>query len=126
MGVSELRTGVDIVNNSRIKSAINKYGNKFLNRIFTPGEMEYIIYRNKDFKTVAGLFAAKEAISKMVGTGIGKLSWQDIEIYHDKSGRPYVKINSNIRAFLKELNLREIEISISHEKEFSIAFAIGY
>ena len=121
-----MRTGVDIVNNNRIKNMMDKYGDKFLNRIFTPKEIEYIMYRNKDYKTVAGLFAAKEAISKVIGTGIGRLSWQDIEISHDESRRPYVKTNINIIAYLKELDIRGMDISISHEEEFSVAFAIGY
>lgn len=124
--VKKLRTGVDIVKNIRIKSIMDKYGESFLNRLFTSKEKEYILNRNKDFKTIAGLFAAKEAISKMIGTGIGKLSWKDIEILHNESGRPFVNISRKLRDMLNGLELEEIDISISHEDEFSIAFAIGY
>lgn len=121
-----MRTGVDIVKNIRIKSILDKYGDKFLNRLFTPKEKEYILNRNKDFKTISGMFAGKEAISKVIGTGIGELSWKDIEILHNESGRPYVNISRNLGDMLNSLELKEIDISISHEEEFSIAFAIGY
>ena len=121
-----LKSGVDIIKNSRIKVLLDKYDEKFLNKLFTSKEKEYILYRKKDFKTIAGLFAAKEAISKVTGSGIGKLSWRDIEILHNKSGRPYVNLSGKLENMLNTLNLKEIDISISHEEEFSIAFAIGY
>ena len=105
---------------------MEKYDEKFLEKLFTPKEIEYIINRNKDFKTVSGLFAAKEAISKVTGSGIGKLSWKDIEILHSKSGRPFVNKSENLNSILNNLDLREIEISISHEEEYSIGFAIGF
>lgn len=120
-----MRTGVDIVNNSRIKSLMDKYEDRFFKKIFTPIEIDYILYRKNDFKTVAGLFAGKEAISKMIGRGIGKLSWQDIEIDHDQFGRPFLVINPKINSYLKDLGILQVDISISHEEEFSIAFAIG-
>lgn len=110
----------------RIKSIMDRYEERFLNKLFTPKEIEYILYRNKDFKTISGMFAAKEAISKIIGTGIGKLSWKDIEILRNISGRPYVNISENLRLLMEDLNLKEIDLSISHEEEFSIAFAIGY
>lgn len=121
-----MKSGVDIIKNSRIKVLLDKYDEKFLNKLFTSKEKEYILYRKKDFKTIAGLFAAKEAISKVTGSGIGKLSWRDIEILHNKSGRPYVNLSGKLENMLNTLNLKEIDISISHEEEFSIAFAIGY
>lgn len=121
-----MKSGVDIIKNLRIKLLLDKYDEKFLDRLFTPKEKEYIIYRNKDFKTIAGMFAAKEAVSKVVGTGIGKLAWKDIEVLHKKSGRPYVNLSDNLKEILYSLDLKEIDISISHEEEYSIAFAIGY
>lgn len=121
-----MKAGVDIVKNQRIKLILDKNEENFLKRLFTSKEIEYILYRNKDFKTVSGLFAAKEAISKLVGTGIGKLSWKDIEILHNEAGRPYVNLSENLKSILDNLNIKEIEISISHEEEYSIAFAIGY
>lgn len=121
-----MRTGVDIVNNMRIKSIMDRYEDKFLKKLFTPKEIEYILYRKKDYKTISGMFAAKEAISKIIGTGIGKLSWKDIEILRDEAGRPYVNISQNLGLLMEGLNLKVIDLSISHEEDFSIAFAIGY
>lgn len=124
--MKNLRTGVDIIKNFRIKNILDKYDEKFLDRLFTPKEKEYILYRNKDYKTISGMFAAKEAVSKVIGTGIGKISWKDIEIIHNELGRPYINLSEDLVGVLRVLNLKEIEISISHEEEFSIAFAIGY
>lgn len=96
----------------------------FLNKIFTHNEIDYIKNKNYNDKTVAGLFAAKEAISKVIGTGIGHLNWKDIEILHDKMGKPLVSINK--LKFDDNDYVHIIEVSISHEKEYAISFALGY
>lgn len=121
-----MKNGVDIVRNSRIKNIVDNKRSSFYRRIFTDNELEYIQTKNHNYKTVAGLFAAKEAISKIFGTGIGELSWKDIEILHTDNGKPYVFINKKIDSKLILMNCNAIEISISHEEEYSIAFAIGY
>lgn len=117
---------MDIVKNSRIKNILNNKCSSFYRRIFTDNEVEYISSRKHDYKTVAGLFAAKEAISKILGSGIGELSWKDIEILHIESGKPYVFINKKLESKLMIMNINAIEISISHEEEYAIAIAIGY
>lgn len=113
--------GIDIVDNNRIKKILDKNRDSFYNRIFTGKEIQYIVSKNNDHKTVAGLFSVKESISKAVGTGIGKLSWKDVEIYHDKNGKPGVKYET-ANKFLE--GIESIEISISHEKEYAISTAI--
>lgn len=118
-----MRTGIDIVKIERIKNILVKNSSGFYRRIFTQGEIEYI--RNKDEKTVAGLYAAKEAISKLVGTGIGQLSFKDIEIYHEDRGKPRVKILGKLGNMLKALDIDEVDLSISHEDEYAIAIAVG-
>lgn len=118
-----MRTGIDIVKIERIKNILVKNSSGFYRRIFTQGEIEYI--RNKDEKTVAGLYAAKEAISKLVGTGIGQLSFKDIEIYHEDRGKPRVKILGKLGDMLKALDIDEVDLSISHEDEYAIAIAVG-
>ncbi len=118
-----MRTGIDIVKIERIKNILVKNSSGFYRRIFTQGEIEYI--RNKDEKTVAGLYAAKEAISKLVGTGIGQLSFKDIEIYHEDRGKPRVKILGKLGDMLKALEIDEVDLSISHEDEYAIAIAVG-
>lgn len=104
--------GTDIINNKRVENIYKKYGEKFLNRIFLTGEIEYIKNKNNKIETMAGLYAAKEAMAKAYGTGIGKLSFKDLEIFHDKNGKPYGKIGGKI-----------LELTISNEREFSVATA---
>lgn len=114
-------TGIDIVNNNRIKEIIEKNQNSFYNRIFTENELQYIQGKNHDYKTIAGLFSAKESISKAIGTGIGKISFKDIDINHDYNGKPFVRFNKE-NPYFKSIN--SIEISISHEKDYAISIAI--
>lgn len=121
-----MKTGIDIVKISRIKNILDKSQIGFYNRIFTEKEIEYLITKNHDYKTVAGLYAAKEAISKLLGTGIGEVRFKDIEIIHTQRGKPCVNMLARIKALLNRLNLNAIDISISHEEEYAIAFAIGY
>jgi holo-[acyl-carrier protein] synthase len=110
-----IRVGTDIVSVSRVKKSIDKFGNKFLNRFLTSSE----ISRAKKIESIAGLWAAKEAISKALGCGIGKeLNFKDIEIYKDSKGAPHFKIkNSNF-------NIVDSSLSISHDKDFAIAVVI--
>ena len=77
-----MRTGIDMVKTERIKTILHNNKSGFYRRIFTQGEIDYI--EKKDYKSAAGLYASKEAISKLVGSGIGQLSFKDIEIYHQE------------------------------------------
>lgn len=121
-----MRTGVDIVDIRRIEKIISKRRKKFYNRIYTEKEIKYIIHKKHNSKTIAGIFASKEATSKVLGTGIGNLGWKDIEILHDNNGRPYININRKIEALLEKLDLNSIDISISHERDYAISFAIAF
>lgn len=113
--------GVDIVRIDRMDQLLDK--DNFLTRCFTAKERAYI--QNKHFhkKTIAGLFAGKEAISKLLGCGIGHLSFQDMEILHDPLGKPQVHLSQKAKKdFL--LDGKTIELSISHDGDYSIAVAI--
>lgn len=114
-------TGIDIVDNNRIKKILETHPDSFYNRIFTEWEIQYIKKKDYDYKSIAGLFSVKESISKAIGTGIGKVSFKDIEIYHDEFGKPKVRFNKS-NEYLKEIV--NIEISISHEKNYAISIAI--
>lgn len=118
--------GIDIVNINRIKKIIEKNRDKFYEKIFTEKEINYIFKRNHKSQTIAGLFASKEAVSKVLGKGIGDINWKDIEILHDNNGKPFLNRNKKIKQNLKKINLADIQISISHERNYAIAFAIGY
>lgn len=121
-----MKTGVDIVNSLRIKKILDNKSAGFYRRVFTLKEIEYIEYKNHDYKTVAGLFASKEAVSKVLGTGIGIIGLKDIEILHYEKGKPYVVLNDKLMEGLNRIGLNAIDISISHDGDYSIAFAAGY
>jgi len=108
-----LKTGVDIVSVKRIKNAYDKFGDKFVKKILTTKEIESLNKRGDFFAYLSGRFAAKEAIYKAYGDK--NLSWQQVEVLNDKDGSPVVFING------KEVSL---SLSISHEKEFAVAFAV--
>lgn len=87
-----LRNGVDIVKVSRIEEMLMNKRESFLRKVFTQTEKEYIEKKRYNPQTVSGIFAAKEALSKMLGTGIGKINWKDVEVLHDDNGKPFVSL----------------------------------
>ena len=121
-----MRTGVDIVEVARIEKILESRRESFYKKIFTNREIEYIEGKEHNSKTISGMFASKEAVSKLIGTGIGKIGWKDIEVLHDSKGRPYINMNSKIVGLLEQIDLKHIDISISHEKRYAISFAIGF
>lgn len=122
----QLITGVDIVNVNRINKILLENREQFYGKIFTVEEIDYIDEKGHKSTTVSGLFAAKEAVSKALGTGIGVLGWKDVEILHKSNGKPYINFTDRGRRIMEDLGIREIQISISHEIDYAIAFAVGY
>jgi holo-[acyl-carrier protein] synthase len=111
--------GTDIVEIERIKAAIDRHGSHFLDRLFTIEEQQYALSFANSEVTFAGRFAAKEAISKALGTGIGEeLNWKEIQIINDGLGKPIVTLSNP-----KHKNLK-VHLSISHSKTHAIAFAL--
>lgn len=121
-----INTGIDIVNINRIRKILLERKTQFYKKIFTPKEIEYISKGGDKPETVAGIFAAKEAISKVLGTGIGMVSWTDIEILHDEKGKPFVGLLNNGEVRKDEIGIETIDLSISHEEDYAMAFAIGF
>ena len=114
--------GTDIIEIGRIDKIISRYGHKFLDRLFTKKEQEYCLKHNLSSRHFAGRFAAKEAIVKALGTGINKdVNWIDIEILNDKNGRPFVTFSSHVADLFGN---PEVQLSISHCKEYATAVAI--
>ncbi|PTW00524.1 holo-[acyl-carrier-protein] synthase [Halanaerobium saccharolyticum] len=116
-----LGTGIDLVKNSRIKDLIEKYEDRFLKKIYTEAEIRYCQQKINSAPPFAARFAAKEAVLKALGTGMRNNSWQDIEVLNDKLGKPEVKLSGSTAVRAQELGVSSIFISISHEKDFSIA-----
>lgn len=113
--------GCDIVSISRISNLITEQ--KFLDKVYTSCEQKYI--KEKPVHTAAGLWAAKEATSKALGTGFSGFTARDIEIKHNKDGKPYIILLNGAEKAAKVHNVKQIHISISHEKKQAIAFAVA-
>ncbi|KXA17833.1 holo-ACP synthase [Fusobacterium nucleatum] len=115
--------GNDIIEIERIEKAILKEG--FKEKIYTQRELENIKKRGNRAETYAGVFSAKEAISKAIGTGVREFSLTDLEILNDDLGKPYVVVSEKLDKIIKSKKENyQIEISISHSKKYAIAMAI--
>lgn len=121
-----LAVGTDIIEIQRIKDALERRGELFMKKLLTPAECDYCMRFTPPFPRIAGRFAGKEAIAKAMGTGIGQeLSWLDIEILNDRSGKPVVRFSEKAEDLLKTLAPKgSILLSISHCKAFATATAL--
>ena len=117
-----LTTGVDIIEIPRIQQVLDRYGQRFLERIFTPDEIAYCRGRAPN---LAGRFAAKEATMKALGTGIRGVSWKDIEVVRAESGAPSVALHGRAKQRAKRLEVSEISLSMSHSREYAVAFVVA-
>ena len=119
--------GIDIVETSRIRNLVEEHGQHFLDRCFTPDEQTYCLKSPKRyFEHLAGRFAAKEAVLKVLGTGWrGGISWTDIEILKEESGQPKIALTGECARIAKELGIARLHVSISHIETHATASAIG-
>jgi len=118
-----LTTGVDIIEIPRIKQVLDRYGQRFLKRVFTPDEIAYCRGRAPN---LAGRFAAKEATMKALGTGVRGVSWKDIEVVRAESGAPSMKLHGRAEKRAERLKVGEISVSISHSREYAVAFVVAH
>jgi holo-[acyl-carrier protein] synthase len=117
--------GVDIVEVSRIQGVLERHGQRFLDRIYSP--LEAAVSRGR-VSELAARFAAKEAVSKALGVGIfgnDGLSWRDVEILPDRRGRPLVYLYGRASARARELEIEELAVSLSHDGGLAIAMVVG-
>jgi holo-[acyl-carrier protein] synthase len=120
-----LGIGIDIIEVSRIEASYERFGERFLNRILHPNEIGYCLSHKMPGPFLAARFAAKEAISKAFGTGIGaQLGWQDMEVARKESGEPFVILHEAGRKLLEERGGRHILISLSHTQNHAAAVAV--
>ena len=118
-------TGVDIVETARIRDSLDRFGERFLNRCFWPGEVTYCNGMKFPALHFAARFAAKEAISKAFGTGIGhQLGWKDMEIRKRDSGEPYVALHGKGEELARTRGVTEVFVSLSHCKDYAAAQAV--
>ena len=117
-----LRTGVDLIEIERFSAAYQRYEQRFLQRLFTPTELEE---NGKNLASLAGRFAAKEAVAKALGTGIGHVTWHDIEICRGDSGEPILHLHGAAEKLAAEQHLEGWSLSLSHTQEHAIAFVVA-
>jgi len=121
-----LAHGIDLVDFKQIERLMQRHGRRFVERIFTPGEQAYADSNKNPIEKLAGRFAAKEAILKLIGTGWrGKISWRDIEITNNKLGQPIVRICGEVERVAGRLGIDQISVSITHTSNFAIASAVA-
>jgi holo-[acyl-carrier protein] synthase len=119
-GTTEL--GIDIVRVARIRAALERFGERFVTRVCSPAEAAYVRGRPE---TLAGRWAAKEAVSKVLGLGVRGIGWRDIEIERLPTGQPSVVLHGRAAERAVQLGMGRIALSISHEDEFAVAIAYG-
>ncbi len=117
--------GVDIVETARLADSIGRHGAHFLKRVFTAAEQDYCTSLNQSTQAYAARFAAKEAVSKAFGTGIGSgLNWTDIEVRRKATGEPFVVLHGAASDLAKRLGITQVLLSLSHSEHYAVANAI--
>ena len=119
-GTSEL--GIDIIQVARIKATLARFGRRFARRVLTEAEDRYVRDRPQNF---AGRWAAKEAVSKVLGLGVRGIGWTEIEIERLPTGQPSVRLHRRAAQRAEQLGMSRIAVSISHEAEYAVAIAFG-
>lgn len=119
-GITEL--GIDIIKVDRIRASLERFGDRFSHRVLTPNEQRYVRGRPE---TMAGRWAAKEAVSKVLGLGVRGIGWRDIEIERLPTGQPAVRLHGRAQARAEQLGMGRIAVTISHEADYAVAMAFG-
>lgn len=119
-GTTEL--GIDIIKIARIANTLRRFGDRFSRRVLTDAEQRYVRGRPH---TLAGRWAAKEAVSKVLGLGVRGVGWRDIEIVRLPTGQPTVRLHGRAAGRAEQLGMARVAVSISHEDDYAVAIAFG-
>ena len=117
-----IKSGIDLIRTNRLAEVNPRIRKRFIQRVFTQAEQAQA---KDDNETLSGIFAAKEAVSKALGTGIGKVSWQDIEILHEWTGEPLVVLHGNGLLVAERKGLKQWSVSITHDGGLAAAVAVA-
>ncbi len=121
-----IKIGTDICQIDRVATAYKRYGKRFLSRVLTKNEIAYVTSEKRNLiSRLAGRFAAKEAASKVLGTGLKGVYFKEIEILREISGAPKIVLHKRAKLKAKKKRLVNFEVSISHERAFAIAVVVG-
>lgn len=124
--IPQIKIGTDICQTNRVKSTYKRFGKRFLKRVLTDKEIKYVISSKKNLiNRLAGRFAAKEATSKVLGTGLKGVYFKEIEILREVSGAPKIFLHNRAKKIAAKEKLSNFEVSISHEKDFAIAIVVA-
>ena len=118
-----LTTGVDITEIDRIRDLVDRWGDRFLRRIYTDDELDYCRGRAQN---LAVRFAAKEATMKALATGARAVGWKDIEVVRGAGGAPSLNLSGRALRRAQKLGVKEVSISLSHSRDLAIAFVVGF
>jgi len=116
-------TGIDIVKIARMKEISEKWGDRFLRRVFTDNEISYCYQKRNPYGSLAVRFAAKEAVIKAIGSEI-PVSFTDMEVINSSTGKPALKVAGKLEAFFKSRSIKTVHLSLSHEDEYGIASVV--
>ncbi len=115
-------TGIDLVEIGRIQKTIDRYGARFLDRVYTAGEQEYCLRKRQAAESFAARFAAKEAGAKALGTGISRgVTWREIEVVRERGGRPSLKFHGRAAEMAERLGVRNAALSLTHTDDLAMA-----
>ncbi len=117
-----IAVGVDLIEISRIEAMVERYGDRFLERIYTEGELAYAAGR---LSALAARWAAKEAAAKALGTGIGQVAFRELEVVCDAQGKPELWLHGNAARLAARLNLTQFALSLSHTADYALAFVVA-
>jgi holo-[acyl-carrier-protein] synthase len=117
-----IKSGIDLLRTNRMAEVNPRILARFINRVYTKAEQAQA---KGDLETLGGLFSAKEAVSKVLGTGIGKVAWQDIEILHEPSGEPLVHLHGMAKIVAEAKGLKHWSVSITHDGGMTAAVAVA-
>ena len=121
--MSRLATGVDLIEIERVQSTIQRYGKRFLERVFTAQELVEV---GNNTASLAARYAAKEAVAKALGTGIGPIAWREIEILHGPARQPLLHLHGEAQKLASEMGLDAWSVSLSHTQTHAIATAVAF
>jgi len=117
-----LSVGIDIIEIERIHRALERWGTRFLQHVYTPDEVAFCQGRVPE---LAARFAAKEAVSKALGTGLVGIAWHEMEVLPDALGKPHVRLYGRAAARAQALELGEFAVSLSHSREYAVAMVVA-
>jgi holo-[acyl-carrier protein] synthase len=118
-----LRTGIDLIEIERVRDLLERYGPRFMERVFTPQEIAEL---GENAVSLAGRFAVKEAVAKALGTGIGAVAWREIEIVRGPRREPVLHLHGEAARLSAELGLQEWSVSISHTQAHAVGMAVAH